>query len=135
LGYGASISTPEAQQEQKAQQADAKPANRRRTRPTAAQQSQQLLDRLERQARELGQLQERVRYLERERDWERQRREQLEGTFDRDTEMLRRRNAELETHLQAAWAQLEDLRDPERPARHRRARFKFRREPDLVEDQ
>ena len=84
---------------------------------------------------ELGQLQERVRHLERDRDAERQRRERIEGALDRQTEKLRRRNAELETHLQAAWTQLEDLRDEERPQRHRRPRFKLRREPDLVEDQ
>ena len=76
-----------------------------------------------------------MRYLERERDAERQQREELEGALDRQTEKLRRRNAELETHLQAAWTQLEELRDEERPARYRRARFRFRREPDLVEDQ
>jgi septal ring factor EnvC (AmiA/AmiB activator) len=133
LGYGAYISTPEAQEEQKAQQTDRKPANGSRSRPSAGQQSPQLLDRLERQAKQLGQLQERVRHLERERDSERQRREQLEGALDRQTEKLRRRNAELETHLQAAWTQLEDLRDDERPGR-RRTRFKLRREPDLVED-
>ena len=75
-----------------------------------------------------------MRHLEHERDTERRRREQLEGALDRQTETLRRRNAELETHLQAAWTQLEDLRDEDRPAR-RRTRFKFRREPDLVEDQ
>jgi septal ring factor EnvC (AmiA/AmiB activator) len=128
------ISPPEAQEAQKAQ-TDGQPGTRRRSRPTAAQQSAQLLDRLERQARELGQLQERVRQVERERDAERRAREQLDGALDRQTEKLRRRNAELETHLQAAWAQLEDLREGERSTRHHRARFRFRREPDLVEDQ
>jgi septal ring factor EnvC (AmiA/AmiB activator) len=134
LGYCACISTPEAQEEQKAQQTERKPGNRRRTRPPAGQQSAQLLDRLERQAKELGQLQERVLHLERERDTERRQREQLEGALDRQTEKLRRRNAELETHLQAAWTQLEALRDDDRMARQRRSRFKFRREPDLVQD-
>ena len=129
------IPTPEADQEQKAQETDRKPGNRRRSRSSDGPQSAQLLDRLERQAKELGLLHERVHRLERERDAERERREQIEGSLDRQTEKLRRRNAELETHLQAAWTQLEDLRDEERPQRHRRARFKFRREPDLVEDQ
>jgi chromosome segregation ATPase len=130
------ISTPEAQEAQQVQTERPQgsgSSNRRRSRPTAAQQTAQLLDRLERQATQLGQLQERVRHLEGERDAERGRREELEGALDRQTQKLRSRNAELETHLQAAWTQLEDLRDGERPVR--RPRFRFRREPDLVEDQ
>jgi predicted nuclease with TOPRIM domain len=134
LGYCARISTPEAQEEQTAQQTDRKPGDRRRTRPSAGQQSTQLLDRLERQAKELGQLQERVRHVERERDAERRQREQLEEALDRQTEKLRRRNAELETHLQAAWTQLDALRGDDRLARQRRQRFRLRREPDLVQD-
>jgi septal ring factor EnvC (AmiA/AmiB activator) len=134
LGYRACISTPEAQEEQTAHQTDRKPGNRRHTRPPAGQQAAQLLDRLERQAKELGQLQERVRHLERERDAERRQREQLDEALDRQTEKLRRRNAELETHLQAAWTQLDALRGDDRTSRQRRQRFRFRREQDLVED-
>lgn len=134
MGYCACISTPEAQAEQTAQQTDRTPGDRRRTRPSAGQQSTQLLDRLERQAKELGQLQERLRNVERDRDAERRQREQLEEALDRQTEKLRRRNAELETHLQAAWTQLEALRGDDRLARQRRQRFRLRREPDLVQD-
>ena len=72
--------------------------------------------------------------MERDRDAERRQREQLEEALDRQTEKLRRRNAELETHLQAAWTQLEALRGDDRLARQRRQRFRLRREPDLIQD-
>jgi chromosome segregation ATPase len=131
----------------------------RRSGSPGAEKNREMLDRLERQAVQLGQLNERMSQLEHERDEERARREELEAEVagereelerlrdesraestaqrsheevELELEKLRRRNGELEAHLQAAWAQLEGLRDEQPPGRRR---WKFRREPDLVEDQ